>query len=228
MAAYRSGCPHRPSLPPHGVAPAAGREGQGTFARAPTSGLALGFQHQTAANWSEEGIDPSNLQLVIRQNGRRTYAYARVQPDGVITLNELTVDRRLNGNIRLSTLAYGKNVNARDSRFDAQLQILGNVSRDPIDENLHLVFSHAQLVIDLQPDKLVRTGCGVQTGRRFRQDPTGTNGGTLLREAMRRALCAHELNNPTLPRKTSVQLTPVAVSTSGPEVESCDRSCSDS
>ena len=50
---------------------------------------------------------------------------------------------------------------------------------------------------------------GVQTSRRFHQDPIGTNGGTLLREVMRRALCAHELDNPRLPRKASVELTAV-------------------
>ena len=40
-------------------------------------------------------------------------------------------------------------------------------------------------------------------------DPIGTNAETLLREVMRRALCAHELSNPRLPRKAPTKLTAV-------------------
>ena len=38
-------------------------------------------------------------------------------------------------------------------------------------------------------------------------DPIGTNAGTLLREVMRRAPCAHELSDPRLPRKAPTELT---------------------
>ena len=40
-------------------------------------------------------------------------------------------------------------------------------------------------------------------------DPIGTNAGTLLREVMRRAPCAHELSDPRLPRKAPTELTAV-------------------
>ena len=40
-------------------------------------------------------------------------------------------------------------------------------------------------------------------------DPIGTNAETRLREVMRRALCAHELSDPRLPRKAPVELTAV-------------------
>ena len=40
-------------------------------------------------------------------------------------------------------------------------------------------------------------------------DPIGTNVETLPREVMRRALCAHELSNPRLPRKAPAELTSV-------------------
>jgi hypothetical protein len=48
---------------------------------------------------------------------------------------------------------------------------------------------------------------GVHTRRRFLLDPIGTNAGTLLREVMRRAPCAHELSDPRLPRKAPTELT---------------------
>ena len=40
-------------------------------------------------------------------------------------------------------------------------------------------------------------------------DPIGTNARTRLREVMRRALCAHELSDPRLPRKAPTELTAV-------------------
>ena len=42
-------------------------------------------------------------------------------------------------------------------------------------------------------------------------DPIGTNAETRLREVMRRALCAHELSNPRLPRKAPTELTPLVI-----------------
>ena len=59
------------------------------------------------------------------------------------------------------------------------------------------------------PYWLARKG-GVQTRRMFHQDPQGTNGGTLVREVMRRMLCVHELSDPRLPRKAPVKLTAMA------------------
>ena len=51
--------------------------------------------------------------------------------------------------------------------------------------------------------------CGVHTRRGFLQDPIGTNVETLPREVMRRALRAHELSDPMLPRKAPTKLTAV-------------------